>query len=160
MDFQFIDVITRIEGKRRIEARHALSPEAPFLRDHFPRFPVMPGVLVLEALVQAGGWLVRYLTEFAYPYVRLVEAPQIRYSRFVHPGQTLGLCVELDQWASPRAAVRGKAVVEGQTVLAATYTLQAVHVQEVDPRLRQLEPLVVEKHKAQFQELTRGAVIT
>lgn len=160
MGFTFVDAITRIEGQRRMWARYQLSPQAPFLKDHFPRYPVMPGVLMLEALVQTAGWLVQHATDFAYPYLRLAHAEQIKYSRFVHPGQTLDVEVELVQWDPPVAKVRGRVTVAGEPVVSTNVTLQALRLNEVDPLAARLEPSVLEKRKQEFQTLTQGAVVT
>src|SRR5690349_1993879 len=59
MRFTLIDRIVELEPGARIKAIKALSMAEEYLGDHFPKFPVLPGVLMLEALTQAGAWLVR-----------------------------------------------------------------------------------------------------
>ena len=59
MKFILIDRISVLERGQRIVAHKALSLAEEYLADHFPAFPVIPGVLMLEAMVQASAWLVR-----------------------------------------------------------------------------------------------------
>src|SRR4051812_5401227 len=89
MRFLLIDRITEIDPQKSITALKNLSLAEEYLADHFPGFPVMPGVLMLETLVQAGGWLIRQSENFANSTVMLKEARAIRYNSFVSPGNTL-----------------------------------------------------------------------
>jgi 3-hydroxyacyl-[acyl-carrier-protein] dehydratase len=72
-----------------------LRPDENYLDDHFPRFPVMPGVLMLEAMFQAGMWLVLETEEYQRPFVALKEVRNIRYTDFVTPNQTLTVTAEI-----------------------------------------------------------------
>ncbi|MFQ5805392.1 MAG: beta-hydroxyacyl-ACP dehydratase, partial [Phycisphaerae bacterium] len=65
MKFVLVDRISELETGRRIVAHKALSLAEEYLGDHFPTFPVLPGVLMLEAMVQASAWLVREALDFA-----------------------------------------------------------------------------------------------
>ena len=62
-----------------------------YLADHFPGFPVMPGVLMLECLIQAGAWLMRVSENFSQSTILLQETKAVRYNNFVSPGKTLSL---------------------------------------------------------------------
>ena len=95
MRFRFIDRILEIEPGRRIVAEKKLRPDEDYLRDHFPNFPVMPGVLMLEAMFQASMWLVRMSEDFQHAVVVLKEARNIKYADFVQPGQTLRISAEV-----------------------------------------------------------------
>lgn len=65
----------------------ALSEE--YLQDHFPRFPVMPGVLMLEAIFQAAACLVRTTDDFRHSMVALTDARNLKFQGFVQPGDQL-----------------------------------------------------------------------
>ncbi|HWC90817.1 MAG TPA: beta-hydroxyacyl-ACP dehydratase, partial [Pirellulales bacterium] len=71
----------------RITTIKSLSLAEEYLADHFPRFPVMPGVLMLESLTQTGAWLVRASEDFAHSMVLLKEARNVKFANFVVPGQ-------------------------------------------------------------------------
>ena len=94
MRFVLIDRITELVPGERIRAVKALSLAEEYLADHFPRFPVMPGVLMIEALVQASAWLVRETESYAHSLLLLAEAKNVTYKSFVSPGQVLEVTVE------------------------------------------------------------------
>jgi 3-hydroxyacyl-[acyl-carrier-protein] dehydratase len=71
MRFTFVDRVLDLEPGVKITTVKALSLAEEYLADHFPRFPVMPGVLMLEAMTHAGAWLVRVSEDFAHSMVLL-----------------------------------------------------------------------------------------
>src|SRR5687768_8389744 len=83
MRFCLLDKITELQLGSSITAIRRLRPEEDYLRDHFPKFPVMPGVLMLEAMFQASAWLVRATDEFEHPFMLLQEARSIKYASFL-----------------------------------------------------------------------------
>ena len=74
MRFSQLDQIIELQPGKRIKAAKTLSADEDYLRDHFPCFAVMPGVLMLEAMFQASAWLVRKSEDFAHSTVILKEA--------------------------------------------------------------------------------------
>ena len=62
--FNLVDRILDVEGDRVIRAVKNLTLGEEYLADHFPTFPVMPGVLMLQTLVEAGAWLLRLTDDF------------------------------------------------------------------------------------------------
>jgi 3-hydroxyacyl-[acyl-carrier-protein] dehydratase len=121
--FVLVDRIVELESGKRIVAQKALSLAEEYLADHFPRFPVLPGVLMLEAMVQACAWVVREKLDFAPSLVLLKEARNVTYKSFVAPGQVLTIeadCQELDGEQSVFAArghVGGRETVKGRLTL-------------------------------------------
>jgi 3-hydroxyacyl-[acyl-carrier-protein] dehydratase len=89
MKFQLVDRIQSIEPGKRIVTIKALSLAEEYLADHFPAFPVMPGVLMIEAMVQAAAWLVRAQQDFSRSIVILQAVRNVKYSYFVQPGNIL-----------------------------------------------------------------------
>ena len=89
MRFLLVDRIQAIEPGKRIVTIKALSLAEEYLADHFPAFPVMPGVLMIEAMVQAAAWLVRVAQGFSRSIVILQAARNVKYSYFVQPGNIL-----------------------------------------------------------------------
>ena len=124
MRFALLDRILELEPGVKIKAIKNLTMAEEYLADHFPHFPVMPGVLMLEAMVQAGAWLIRVGEDFAHSLVILKQAQNVKYGQFVKPGQTLTVTAEIiDQNDSEtklkaRGTVDGKATVSGRLVLA------------------------------------------
>lgn len=97
MKFVLLDRIVVLEPARRIVARKALSLAEEYLADHFPTFPVMPGVLMVEAMTEAAGWLLQATRHFAYSVLELAEVRNVTYKNFVRPGEVLEIEVTARQ---------------------------------------------------------------
>ncbi len=123
MKFVLIDRIRELEPGKRICAEKALSLAEEYLADHFPRFPVLPGVLMLEGLVQASAWVARTALAFRPSLVVLREARNVTYKSFLAPGHVLrieSICKEMSEETSVFAAsgsVDGKEIVKGRLTL-------------------------------------------
>jgi len=78
MRFSLIDRIVELQPGAKIEAVKNLSLAEEYLADHFPQFPVMPGVLMVEAMTQAAPWLVRRTEDFAHSMIVLSEAKNVQ----------------------------------------------------------------------------------
>ena len=149
MKFVLIDRISELEPGRRIVAHKALSLAEEYLADHFPAFPVLPGVLVLEAMVQASAWLVRQALDFAPGLIVLREARNVTYKSFVAPGQVLtieSVCKELD---SERSAFAATGRVGEQEIVKGRISLRHLNLADTDTRLADID----EKNRAHMRAL-------
>lgn len=117
MRFTLVDRIVLLEPGVRITTVKTLSLAEEYLADHFPLFPVMPGVLMLEAMTQAGAWLIRVTEDFAHSIVVLKLARNLRFKDFVAPGQVLTVSAEILEHGQRETemAVEGK-VADGVSV--------------------------------------------
>ncbi|QDT33535.1 3-hydroxyacyl-[acyl-carrier-protein] dehydratase FabZ [Thalassoglobus polymorphus] len=97
MRFSLIDQITELKAGESITAAKNLTLAEEYLQDHFPGFPVMPGVLMVEALVQTSAWLMRYSEDFRYSTVLLDEAKAVKFNSFVKPGDTITIQSKLQK---------------------------------------------------------------
>jgi 3-hydroxyacyl-[acyl-carrier-protein] dehydratase len=129
--FLLIDRVTEIVRRKRIVALKNVSINEPFFAGHFPNHPIMPGVLIVEAIAQAGGALL--LTEVADRENKLMVFTGIEKARFrrpVVPGDQLRIEVELKTWhETPRGVgvrMEGVAYVGDKRVAQATVTCQLV----------------------------------
>jgi len=152
MYFSLIDKIETLEPGKRIVATKSLSMAEEYLRDHFPNFPVMPGVLMLEALTQASAWLIRVSENFAHSIVVLKEARNVKYARFVQPGQTLNIISEIVQEDGNLVTLKAEGFVEGQSNLKAKLILCRYNHSDTDP----LQTIVDEKVIAEMRELLKN----
>jgi 3-hydroxyacyl-[acyl-carrier-protein] dehydratase len=92
--FNLIDKIEQLTDERIVGVKYVSLAEE-YLADHFPTFPVLPGVMMLEAVVQAAGWLLHHRTNFAHTMAILKEAKNVKYGQFVAPGNFLKVEVDL-----------------------------------------------------------------
>jgi len=95
MRFKQLDKITEMVPGERISAFRHVNADEDYLRDHFPLFPVMPGVLMLEALYQASCWLIRATEGFENSVLMLKEAKNVKFADFMEPNQTLLISAEI-----------------------------------------------------------------
>lgn len=122
--FLLVDRVLELEPNQRILAVKNVSINEPFFQGHFPGHPVMPGVLVLEALAQAGG----LLTQLSVPegvanreekLFYLVKIDNARFSSMVVPGDRLELEVRLKRMIRNMAMYECAARVDGKQVASA-----------------------------------------
>ncbi len=120
--FLLVDRVTEFEAHKRILAYKNVSANEQFFQGHFPGHPVMPGVLVIEAMAQAGG-LLSYLTRGGIPgddmISYLVKVDGAKFSRMVVPGDRLDLDVSIKREIRNMTLFYGVARVDGEQVACA-----------------------------------------
>ena len=124
MRFELVDRITAVTPGKSLQAVKALSLAEEYLQDHFPGKPVMPGVLMVEAMVQACAWMVRLETDFEPSVVVLREGRGIRYGQFVNPGDLLTVNVDLVKMGNGRAHFKARGSVDGRSVVSGRLELE------------------------------------
>jgi 3-hydroxyacyl-[acyl-carrier-protein] dehydratase len=125
--FLLIDRVLELVRMKRIVALKNVTITEPFFQGHFPRKPIMPGVLIVEAIAQAGGLLL--LTEVPNRDEMLMVFTGIEKARFrrpVMPGDQLRIEVEVRAWRITAARLEGKAYVDGKVAAEATVTCRLV----------------------------------
>jgi 3-hydroxyacyl-[acyl-carrier-protein] dehydratase len=119
--FLLLDEVTELEPGRRVVARRDVSAGDWWFPGHFPERPVMPGVLIVEAMAQAGAVAVLVEEENLGRIAFFAGIDDCRFKRIVEPGDTLTLTCEIDQIRGPIG--RGKATAHVGDELAARGTL-------------------------------------
>ena len=158
MRFVLIDRITELQPGQSLVAVKNLSLAEEYLADHFPGFPVMPGVLMLEALTQAGAWLIRDMEDFAHSVIVLKQARTIKYGSFVEPGRQLELRVELTEHGERESTFKGKGVIDGQVMVQGRITLTRYNLRERNPSLHATDAMIVAGMRDLYSTLRKGSV--
>lgn len=153
MRFSLIDRIVELQPGHRIAAVKALTMAEEYLADHFPRFPVMPGVLMLESMTQAGAWLVRASEDFAHSMVILGEAGNVKYGQFVEPGQTLTVTAEIVGQDEHETRLKAMGKVDGQMTVSARLVLRRYNLADVDPGRADTDRALIEHLRNEFRLL-------
>lgn len=125
--FLLIDRVIEITPRQKIVAIKNVTVNEPFFQGHFPGYPIMPGVLIVEAIAQAGGALL--LTEVEDRAEKLMVFTGIERAKFrrpVIPGDQLRIEVEVLAWRRTAVRMQGKAYVGDKRACEATVSCQLV----------------------------------
>ena len=139
MKFYLVDRILELAPPKRIVAVKNLSLAEEYLADHFPTYPVLPGVMMLEALVQSAAWLVRASTDFQKNVILLREAQNVRYGNFVRPGGQLIMTVEALEIGPDSSRFKAAGECDGQPSVQAKLTLEHLNVVDADPSRKDID---------------------
>jgi len=118
--FLLVDRVLEIEPGRRIVALKNVTANEPFFPGHFPGAPIMPGVLIVEAMAQAGAILLLHtMPDRQSKLVYFTGIDKARFRRTVVPGDQLRLTLEVLKLRSRTCKMQGRAAVDGRQVAEA-----------------------------------------
>lgn len=162
MKFYLVDrLLELVPGKRAVATKN-LSLAEEYLADHFPAYPVLPGVMMLEALIQTAGWLVRASTDFEKNLILLREARNVRFGSFVRPGEQLIMEVKADEIGRGLSRFKASGRIEDQMAVQAQLTLEHLNVADDDADRSDIDELLRPYWRERFrliggpQALTAG----
>jgi 3-hydroxyacyl-[acyl-carrier-protein] dehydratase len=157
--FNLIDKIESISDDRIVAAKHVSLAEE-YLADHFPTFPVLPGVLMLEALTQAAGWLLHRRRDFACSMAVLREARNVKYGHFVAPGTELKIEVELSKLIDHGGMFKAAGSVGGAQAVSARLELAYFNLADKQPEFARIDARLREHNRRRWNILnaTRSEV--
>ena len=133
--FLLIDRVIEYEAAKRLVAIKNVTINEPFFQGHFPGYPIMPGVLVVEAMAQAGGIIM--MAGMPDRHKKLVVFTGIEKAKFrrpVTPGDQMRIEVDVLSFRSRAGRIAGRATVDGKLACEATLTCAVV------PRERETRP--------------------
>ena len=152
MRFHLVDRILELEPGKKIRMVKNLTLAEEYLADHFPGFPVMPGVLMLQTLVESAAWLLRVTEDYRYSVIALREVKNVKYGNFMEPGKSLITTVELEQ--SPgegaEATLKGKGEMDGQSTVSAKFMVTRYNLRDRNPALAAIDTRIVERLRQHY----------
>src|SRR5690625_427857 len=120
--FLLVDKVVEMEAEKKVVGIKNVTINEPFFEGHFPEYPVMPGVLILEALAQVGAIAVLDMEKNKGKIGFLAGVDKCRFKREVKPGDQLRLEVEIIRMKGPIGKGKGIATVNGETACEAEIT--------------------------------------
>ena len=160
MDFSLLDRIIELEEGTYIRTELTLSGSESYLQDHFPRFPVMPGVMMLQSMLQASIWLVRKTENFAHSVVQLKLARNVKYADFMAPGQTLAVHAEILRDEEQTTTLKTKGELDGQNAVSAKLVLERYNLADRFPQHAESDAIVRRRAREQFEALLNPSQIS
>jgi 3-hydroxyacyl-[acyl-carrier-protein] dehydratase len=153
MRFILIDKIVLLEAGKRIKAVKCVSLAEEYLADHFPVFPVLPGVLLLQGLIESASWLVRETENFAHSMILLEEARNIKYKSFLSPGSQIEYTVDAKTIEEDISSFTGIGISEGQEIVQGSFGLRHFNLADENPAMAAVDDRVIENMKKRWQLL-------
>jgi 3-hydroxyacyl-[acyl-carrier-protein] dehydratase len=155
MKFVLIDKIVSLETGGRLSAVKSVSLAEEYLADHFPTFPVLPGVLLLEGLIESAGWLVRATENFAHSMILLEQARNVKYKSFLAPGSQVTYTVEAKAIEDRVSRFSGHGTVDGQSIVEARFRLRHFNLSERNSAWASVDAQLVEEMKNRYRLLSQ-----
>jgi 3-hydroxyacyl-[acyl-carrier-protein] dehydratase len=159
MPFCLLDRITDLQPGQSITAVKHLRADEDYLRDHFPLFPVMPGVLMLETLFQASCQLIRASEDFGPTVIDLVEARNVKFADFLQPGETLTVQAEITKVSGQLVTLKAQGLKGEIVSVSAKLTVRKSrlyedHPESTGPVLPNMADFVRNHWRKSYQKLT------
>jgi len=155
--FNLVDRIEHLSDERIVAVKYVTLAEE-YLADHFPTFPVLPGVMMLEALTQAAAWLLHRRTDFACSMAVLKEARNVKYGTFVAPGGALRVEVELIKATGSGATFKATGTVGDAVAVQARIELAYFNLGDKQPELAELDRHLTEHNRRRWAVLQAQSV--
>lgn len=156
MKFILIDKVISVDPPSRLKAVKSVSLAEEYLGDHFPAFPVLPGVLLLEGLIESASWLVRCSENFAHSMVLLELAKNVKYKSFLAPGEQIEYTVDAKTIEDNVSSFTGFGVSHGLKIVEARFALRHFNLADEDSAMATVDGVLIENMKKRWKLLWRG----
>ena len=154
MRFILIDKVVSLEIGRQIKTVKNVSLAEEYLADHFPTFPVLPGVLLLEGLIESASWLVRQTENFAHSMILLEQARNVKYKSFLAPGAWIEYTVEAKAIEENISSFTGFGSSQGEHIVEARFGLRHFNLAEENSAMAGVDAEIIENMKNRWKLLS------
>jgi 3-hydroxyacyl-[acyl-carrier-protein] dehydratase len=153
MRFILIDKVVSLEAGKQIKAVKNVSLSEEYLADHFPTFPVLPGVLLLEGLIESASWLVRKSENFTHSMILLEQARNVKYKSFLAPGAQIEYTIDAKTIEENVSSFAGVGVSQGQRIVEARLGLRHFNLADDNSAMAAVDAQVIENLKDRWKLL-------
>ena len=153
MRFILIDKVVSLEAGKHIKAIKNVSLSEEYLADHFPTFPVLPGVLLLEGLIESASWLVRKSENFTHSMILLEQARNVKYKSFLAPGAQIEYTIDAKTIEENLSSFAGVGVSQGQRIVEARFGLRHFNLADDNSAMAAVDAQVIENLKERWKLL-------
>jgi len=154
MKYMLIDKIVDFEAGKELNAVKNVSLAEEYLGDHFPIFPVLPGVFLLQGLVESASWLVRQSENFAHSMVLLTEAKNVKYKSFAAPSMQIKYNVTAKMIDENISSFIGKGFCGDEAIVEARFGLRHFNLSDTDSAKAVEDAQIIESLKKRLGLLT------
>ena len=157
MRFCLVDRIIDIVAGESIATLKNVSLAEEYLQDHFPGFSVLPGVMMVEAMVQSCAWLSRVTDDFRYSALLLQQAKAVKFNSFLKPGQTLAVVATLKKNEHDRVFFAASGTVDGKSAVSARLVLSKQNLADQRPDMAESDKRMIAVMKQLYAQMTPAA---
>jgi 3-hydroxyacyl-[acyl-carrier-protein] dehydratase len=154
MRFILIDKVVSLKPGMQIKAVKGVSLAEEYLADHFPSFPVLPGVLLLEGLIESASWLVRQTENFAHSMILLEQARNVKYKSFLAPASQIEYTVDVKIIEDNKSSFVGFGVSQNERIVEARFGLRHFNLAEEDSAMADVDAGIIESMKKRWELLS------
>ncbi len=155
MKYTLIDKVISIESGKEITAVKNVSLAEEYLGDHFPAFPVVPGVFLLQGMVDSASWLVRESQNFANSMITLEMARNVRYKSFAAPGMQVQYHLVAKSIDENTSVFKGVGTCGDEAIVEAKINLKHFNLADTNKLLASADAEIIENMKKRWKLLTQ-----
>lgn len=153
MKFCLVDRITELTPGQSISTIKNVSLAEEYLQDHFPGFSVLPGVLMVEAMVQSCAWLLRVTDDFEHSTILLKQSKAVKFNNFLKPGQTLAMTATMKKNEDNTATFTAAGSVEGSSAVSAKLVLSKMNLRDHRPEMSENDERLLKSMRELFEQI-------